>query len=314
MSDFSIIIPHRGEGLGLWATIHSCEDDLQFSQKKHDYNYVIVTNGDLTEDSKMTLEFLEKSGRLYKHQHFESPITPPKARSIGASLSDGKLLFFFDNHCLVSRHYFDRAVMDMENPEMDMLHSTTIFYGSQAPQYQYKLRLKYNFWGENNSFPTNWKSYKIAAGGHGGFLIRKTVWDEVGGYGPDDLFKGYGGEEMLFDLKMWRLGKTNWLDPKLIHYHYNGNRGYGRHFSNEYYTNLLVSALVVGGEKWFDIVFKSFTTGLHIQIKDRCPLPMFALGEIAYKRGIEYSRYLDSISKYTLDELIPYWTTNCVAF
>lgn len=315
MADFSIIIPHRGDGIGLWATIHSCEDDLKFSTKKYDYNYVIVTNGELGTEVKQTLDALEKSGRLLAHKHFDQPITPPLARTIGVELSDSEILFFFDNHCLVSRHYFDRAMIDMQNPEIDMLHSTTIFYNGQSPQYHYKLKLKYNFWAESAAFPTNpMKPYKIGAGGHGGFVIRKSTWNEIGGYGPSDLFKGYGGEEMAFDLKLWRLGKTVWLDPLLIHYHYNGNRGYPRHFSNEYYTNLLVSALVIGGPKWFNIVFESFITGSHMQIKSSCPKPMYDLGEIAYKRGIEYSKELDKIAKFTLDELLLKWIPELVSY
>ena len=162
MSDFTIIIPHRGSGLGLWATIHSCEDDLKYSTKNYNYNYVIITNGEFTVDTKQTLEFLKKSGRLLAHEHSEKPLSPPKARTRGVELSDGKILFFFDNHCIVSRAYFDRAIIALKKPEMDMLHSTTIFYNGQPPQLQYKLRLKYNFWGETDgAFPRDYKPYKI---------------------------------------------------------------------------------------------------------------------------------------------------------
>jgi Glycosyl transferase family 2 len=315
MSDFSIVIPHRGDGIGLWATIHSCEDDLKYSTKRYNYNYVIVSNGELTMDSKQTLESLKKSGRLLKHIHSDQPVTPPKARSLGADAADGDVLFFFDNHCLVSRAYFDRALLDFKDYNMDMLHSTTVFYEGQPPQYQYKLRLRYNFWGETDgAFPRDYKPYRIGVAGHGGFAVRKDVWHEVGAYGPDDLFQGYGGEEMLFDLKMGRMGKNNWIDSRMVHYHYNGNRGYSRHFTNEYYINLLVSALVIGGKKWFDIIFESFVTGTHLQIKKKCPLPMYDLGEIAWNRGIEYSKYLDSVCQYSLDELLLKWNREGVVY
>jgi hypothetical protein len=56
--DFSIIIAHRGNTLGLWATIHSCEVELAGSD--FDYEYIVVTNG---EESKYDeLDLLPRAG------------------------------------------------------------------------------------------------------------------------------------------------------------------------------------------------------------------------------------------------------------
>jgi len=298
--------------LGLWSTIHSCEEDLV--ELPFDYNYVIVTNGEeLDADARNTLHYLDSSGKLLKHIHSDSPLSPPAARQRGAAAANGKLLCFFDNHCLVGKRYFERVAVDFECAGLDMLHSSTRFYSAQGTHYHYMLKLNYNFWAESSQQPQNeYTLYPLAAGGHGGFVVRKDVWGEVGGYGPEELLRGYGGEELIFDLKMWRLGKSNHIDPRLIHYHYAGNRGYSRHYTDEYYVNLLVSALVVGGEKWLYKVFDSFLNRRHIRTHNHGE--WYPLLETAYRRGIAYSHEVDAKSQFSLDELLAKFPQDRVAF
>jgi len=303
MSDISIIIPHRGNALGLWATIHSCENDLQRSSL--DYNYVIVSNGEeLGPETSAILKSLGNSGRLLKHEHSDESLSPPKAREIGAQIADGALLFFFDNHCLVASQYFDRAILDFENRDIDILHATTQFYTGGETNYHYRLKLDYNFWAEYSTYPTMpHKPYQIAACGHGAFAVRKSVWNDIGGYGPSSLLRGYGGEEMIFNLKAGLLGKKTFLDPKLGHYHFNGFRGYLRHYTDEYYTNLMVSAHVIGGEKWLYKVYESFSTGgKHLRMKSE--RSMYDLMVDAYERSKEYAQDVASRASESLDEML----------
>jgi hypothetical protein len=309
MTDFTIIIPHRGSALGLWATIHSCEEDLLRSKKT--YNYVIVTNGgEFDVDTRNTLQQLEATGRLLKHLHFDEPLSPPVARQRGSAAADGELLFFFDNHCLVGRQYFDRAVLDFESEDIGLLHSTTMFHSGQGTHYQYELTLPFNFWAQSalQPYEGRHKPYRIAAGGHGAFVVRRSVWEACGGYGPESLFVGYAGEELACDLKLWRLGKEVWLDPNLSHYHYAGARGYPRHYYDDYYINLLVSAHVAGGEEWLYKLFDSFVTKCHLRLG--AALPMYDLLQIAHNRSAEYARLVDASSVRTLNETLAYFKAN----
>lgn len=306
----SIIIPHRGSPLGLWTTVCACEEQLQVSGL--DYNYVLVTNGEPLPEGFGLLPALEDSGKLRKHIHSDEPLTPPNARELGADATNAEYLFFFDNHCIPGQHYFLRAVADFEKPEVDMVHSATQFYAGREITYHYEFKLEYNFWAKSALYPhVEHKPYLIGAAGHGGFAVRKSVWDEIGGYGPSDLLVGYGGEEMLFDLKMWRYGKQNWLDPKMVHWHFPGDKGYSRHYSDQYYINLLVSAFVIGGESWLHKVFDSYLNKKHIRYSPK--MEWWDIYETAVSRGAEYAKYLDATTKWSLDEVLQKFKSDSVA-
>lgn len=253
--------------MGLWATIHSCEIELQDS--KFDYEYVIVVNGErgakkvdklspVGMDLDRVLHFLSKTGRLGHVTIKQSNLSPPTARQIGSEKATGKILFFFDNHCLVDKDYFRRTLHNFDRYGMHMMHSTTRFYTGDITCYEYKLKLEKNFWAEAASHPQDdVRPYRIAAGGHGGFAVLADTWREVGGYWGG--FVGYGGEEMYFDLKMALLGKTNWIDPLVVHYHYAGQRQYPRHYTTDFYRNMMMAANIIGGEDWLFKVYDSFS-------------------------------------------------------
>lgn len=300
--DFTIVIAHRGDGMGLWATVTSCELDLEDTRYK--WNYVLVINGEdkISVDVQNLIQMMQRSGKLRDYIHRPEPLSPPTARGLGAESANGKYLAFFDNHCLVKPGYFSRAFESMERHQMDMLHSSTRYYADHNFCYEYKLepRIRMNFWGEAQETPHDPEApYQIAVGGHGGFFVRRSVWEEVGGYGPMYLFEGYGGEEMYFDLKMWLLGKKNWIDPKVVHYHWNGVRGYARHFSPDYYRNMMMSAFIIGGEKWATAVYMSF-----LKESKGKSVDLFDLYVQAQDHGRGAKDILDAQRSMSLDELL----------
>lgn len=298
----SIIIPHRGNPLGLWATVTSCRIDLEGSG--FDYDFIIVSNGEkLTADAGNVVQHLKNENRLGHHKHFSESLTAQAAREVGANLSDKKRLFFLDNHCIVEPGYFKRAMEAMDHYGIRMMHSTTVYYPGFPKQYHYHLTLEKNFWGYAGNVPEcSYKPYKVAAAGHGGFVIDRELFLEVGGYGPPELFTGYAGEELTFDLKLWRLGHTVWLDPKLVHHHFAGDRGYARHNTDDFYTNMMVSAKVIGGQDWIDKLFLNFVTKPTPRFGPK--KPWFELYMDADIKAAQYAVELDSASKFSLDELL----------
>lgn len=297
--------------MGLWATISSCEAALSTTDLTA--NYSVVTNGEPKAKSQGAhlLDFLSRSGKLASHKHFDDPLTPPDARQSASEDADGKYLAFFDNHCVANADYFARAHANMEHYGMAMLHSTTVFHPGEDPHYHYRLKLASNFWAESElMIPNKYKAYRIAAGGHGGFIVRSDVWKRLGGYGPKGLFSGYAGEEITTDLRFWMFGEEVWLDPKLIHYHFVGDRGYPRHYTDDYYRNLMISANVIGGEHWMYKVYDNFVKSPRM----KSDLSMYELMMQASDRSAEYAHYVRTNAKQTLEEQLDYFRENLIAY
>jgi hypothetical protein len=259
--DLTIVIAHRGPAMGLWATIHSCEIELAGSGLM--YNYVLVPNGEekFHIDEERVWHFLEKSGKVRDLLKFAQPLSPPNARNEGAAMANGKYIFFFDNHCLVAKNYFTRAISTMETHGCDLLHSMTRFYAGEEDHWHYKLTLAKDFWGNSNTAPTGQnpygvEPYRCAVAGHGGFAVTRKAWREFGGYWPG--FVGYGGEEVFLDLGFWLTGKSVWLDPQMVHYHFAGVRPYARHYTDDYFRNMMMCSNIIGGYDWMMKVHDSF--------------------------------------------------------
>jgi glycosyltransferase involved in cell wall biosynthesis len=312
VSDVSIIIAHREHDeakasaypLGLWMTLQSCMQDLEGSGI--DYSFSIVTNGveRLHSDTTNVLHWTQEKAKKVEYlEHLPFVCPPPVARQTAIENSTGKILFLFDNHIMVKPGYFKRALESMEKYNMDMLHSTTRFFQGEKDCYHYKLRLAKNFWGEADDSPMFPEPYLIAVGGHGGCVIRRDAFDAVGGYQWGG-WDGYGGEETYFDLKMWLLGRKVWLDPELLHYHYAGNRGYKRHYTDEFFINMMSVANIIGGEDWLYKVQDSFATNY---MKMKSDKNMYDLMMIAQDKSAYHAEWLASKRECTLDELLEFF-------
>lgn len=296
-TDLTIVVAHRGSAMGLWMTIESSEAQLRDSGLK--YNYVVVHNG----DAKLDLEaasirtHLSGSGKMQDWIHHASPLSPPGARQLGSESADGKYIFFFDNHCIAAPNYFKSAIHTFESTGADMVHSLTRFFTGEKDHLHYNLSLEKNFWAASECDEVRNAPYRIAAAGHGGFAVRRSVWEELGGYGPITLLRGYAGEEMLWDLKAAMHDKTNWLDPHMIHHHWSGIRPYDRHYSDDYFINSMLVAYVIGGDKWVNTVYKTFK---HHPKAGKTP--MYKLYEQAICRGHQEMLKLQRTRLRDLDE------------
>lgn len=311
MRDISIIIAHRGNPMGLWSTVHSCIADLNHTNL--DYEFCIVANGEgafprksryvldgaMTGELYSILEGLDRQGSLGYAKVVHGNMSAPTARQYATERATGKHLFFFDNHCLVQQGYFRKALETMGAYGFDLLHSTTSFHSGTNLHYDYKLKLDTNFWA-NAKFDPKYihRPYQCAAGGHGGFVVTSESWHQIGGYWKG--FEGYAGEELTTDLQYWMRGLTVGIDPQLIHYHWAGDRGYARHFTDDYYRNLMMSAYIIGGEKQ---LWKTFDHFQHCT-KTISEFTMYDLLEQAYYRSRDESKRLAGVRDYDLDEIV----------
>jgi len=309
--DVSVVIAHRGPVLGLWATLESCKMDLDSSGLS--YELIVVANGTgerLEEDLALQKHWLSQSGRLGGFIHTIEPMSPPTARQLGSEHARGDYLFFFDNHCLVKPGYFVHAVDSMRRHNIDVLHSTTRFWMGEQSWYEYSMSLELNFWVKRNyDTPLRDWAYPIACGGHGGFAVRADFWRRVDGYWQG--FEGYAGEEPYFDFKAWLMGGSVYIDPEVVHHHWSGKRSYNRHYTDDYFRNLLMAAHIIGGEKWLYTVYDSFVGSTRLIPRDGKPLtPMFDILESAYKRSLSRRQWLEQRQVRSFDEQLAYFAHN----
>ncbi len=308
MKDFSIVIAHRGSPMGLWLTIQASE--MQLQQTDITREYIVVSNGmPESGDTANHMKSLERGGLLAHYSHRDDAMSPPSARNFGVKYATGKYLCFFDNHCLPLENYFARAKADFEHFGMDALHSAHKYDAWDTTRYHYTLKLNRNFWANETQEPQhNLKPYPIAMGGHGGFFVKADTFREVGGYW--DGFQGYAGEEPYFDLKLALLDKQNYIDPRIVHIHYVGERGYARHYSDDFCRNMMMSANIIGGEKWLYKVFESLSQSTRVGSSQT---PMYDLLIQAEERSRARAAWLASIRKRTLDEQLEYFVQKQIA-
>jgi hypothetical protein len=272
MKDLSIIIPAYGldDAIGLWATIESSIFDLNQTGAGLSYDFRICVNGNVrqSEELRYIETYLRKSGLVGEWLQVPEPMSCITARQRLTAKCDSKYLFFFDNHCLPKPGYFARGVNTMEAHHVDLLHSVTHMFAGFREDFEYKLTLEKNFWAnEGYETPLRNSPYPIAAAGHGGIALLNSTWKSTGGYW--DGFGGYAaGAEMYIDLKYWMLGKQVWIDPKFVHAHWAANRKYPRRSSAGYFSAMLMSANIIGGEKWVRRVYEN------IKNSDIIPMPV----------------------------------------
>jgi GT2 family glycosyltransferase len=255
------------------------------------------------------LDLLDHDDKLAQFVYHPEPLSPPTARQIGTLFGSSRYLFFLDNHCMVDSNYFTRAVEQMDSRSLPMLHSTTKFHSGAPLHYEYILQLENNFWATSLKLKPQSKTepYRIAIGGHGGFAVRRDVWNEVGGYWTG--FTGYGGEESYFDLKMWMLGYEVWQDPKMLHHHHAGQRSYHRKETDEYFINMMMAANIIGGTKWIDKIYDNFSEGSKVNSGKS----MFDLYMTALDRSAERAREFAARRVRTLDEQLTDFITKDVS-
>jgi hypothetical protein len=309
--DVSVVIAHRGPEMGLWLTIESCQMALQHSGLT--YEFVVVVNGEkeLSLDLQAQKHWLTKAGLLQDFVHVPENLSPPSARQIGTWSANGKYLFFLDNHCLVEHSYFTRAVESMKKHNIGVLHSTTKFWTGDDIFYEYHMAFKRHFWVDKcrEDAVSSTDPYQVGVAGHGGFAVTREVWDKVDGYWMG--FEGYAGEEPYFDLKCWRLGIPVWIDPLMVHRHWAGKRSYNRHYTDDYITNLLMAAHMIGGEKWLYDVSDSFRSSTRVLTQEcREPKPIIDLVETAYNRSKQRADWINLHSVRDFEQCLAHFSEN----
>lgn len=193
--------------MGLWATICSLEEAAKCADKT--IQYAIRVNG--REYDEPLNNLAEWLGNRITIDISNESVPPPIARNHAAAYLDAEWLCFVDDHVLLEPEWFRK-----------MFGEGIRFSSYKANQYRY-----YHFIpdkdlptkGDYSREPVSkWLPYPCLSAPNGGFLMRKEVWDAIGGYEP--WYETFGGEETDLAFKAHLKGIPVNLVPQAYYYHY----------------------------------------------------------------------------------------------
>lgn len=250
----SVIISERGEPNNLVWTLQGLEQELETIECE----YIIVTNGEISEDGGQYYEWLKgkwpyKSNRLRLFHRDKGGIY--QARNLGASKAQGEYLWFLDAHTLPKQGHYLRA-LEFKKGWTGILHMGLNYFLDRPGKVVYGYRWKPNsFWGSWTRTKPKPPEYRILMNGGANILIEKETWEEIGGYNPG--LGIYGGGEPYTDLKVQMYGHKVKSHPDLEYYHLAFRRGY--HWTQiDMWTNFMITSFALGGQKYFDMLYDGY--------------------------------------------------------
>jgi len=325
MIDVSVCIPYAEDWPHLYFTANQIATLMVHSNLTHEI--IVCANNSSKESIKDAAKLITAVdfGSYHKSRLIVEDI-PSNGRAANACAKEatGKYLVFTDSHVVLHPNIFLECIKTMEEHEdCGLVHSPVTWTGipfNEAPDgrmsfannkrcYQYLYRtfddsgdwyLSRHFHGTYNHTcvdPT--AAYPIAGCGHGFFMVRRDVWEKVGGYHQGQI--GYGGREAFVTFKMWLMGYRNYVTPLTNHIHYNGRRMYHWQMDN-WYRNAMQQAYSIGGEKWLKIIFDSFQKkkGVRPEVIER-------LRAEAVETSREARSFVLSNQKCEFDDLFKIW-------
>jgi len=227
----SICIPSRGPIVGLWATMVACE--AQLHDIPHEY-CLAITGRELGEPEHL----LQKNGAGAVHIYSNpQPLPPPVARNEAAKMASGEWLVFFDDHCIPDtgffEHLFGKLICWLVDGEVEgstwCIHGTYTTHAATHRYYHAILDTANPMKADYSRIAHSTNPYRCASAPTGFFAILREDYLRIGGQG--DFWRGFGGEEVYFDLKCWLNGIEVWMDPQLRFYHFScrsETRGYDK--------------------------------------------------------------------------------------
>lgn len=242
----SIVIPVRGKANELWFTLQG----LVHAGFDEDVEILVVDN-EPSEEVRAVCDYFGRPCLRYVEAGEVKGVNYP--RSVGAHCSRGLWLLILDSHVLLKPDAWqilrERILQDVYPPRA-LIHFGVSF-GAPVVWGAYKLTLEKNFWGTWHHLvdPVKTEPYPIAATGNWSLLMRRDDWHAVGGLNPE--FRGYGGDEIYLQLKVWRSGGQVLLDPSLVGSHWSGPRAY-RVEGLELLINTAIAGRIVVGSSFLD--------------------------------------------------------------
>lgn len=243
--EVSLVIATHADPEGLYLSTFSALQQLE----KSSLNWEIILVCDGGEPWKY--EQAHENIRCIRLTGQNRTCSPQGTRDVGIRNAKYNNVLCIDSHVIVS---------DIEKwvAEHEKMYATTSFPamvgGSSEMWKMYSSVFDWegSFWYKHVLYnPKKWEPYRILETSHSGFMLNRNFYVEHGGY--TNLLQGYGSEETLWGLKSIMLGGQNFLIPAVWHAHYQpAGRNEGADTKPNYRRNFMISAYVLGGQKYLE--------------------------------------------------------------
>lgn len=324
--DVSVCIPMAGDWPHLYFVVNQCASLLVASKLTHEI--IVVANNTKREVITDAVKLISAPGVGFHNARLLVNDLPSNglAANKAAEIATGRYLAFMDSHVVLSPNIFEECIKVMNcNDSVGMVHSPITWTGvpydanfnfipnQRCYQYRYKegtpggeWYLHQHFHGVYNHTMVSPRPYPIAGCGHGFYMVKRKVWEHIGGYHTGQ--RAYGGREAFVTFKMWLFGYRNFTVPTTNHCHYNGRRLYewtdenGSLGNDVWLRNSMMQAYSIGGDKWLDKIYEKFKSKRGV----KAPI-IKKLRDEAFAASQEERKFVEHNQMYEFDELFKVW-------
>lgn len=191
-------------------------DSLTIQHYKEKTEVVIVEDGSSLTSEESVSQFQNQLSIKYIKQ---ANAGPSAARNAGAAQAEGEFLFFFDSDCALPSDFFDKIHACLEERNLDCFGTKDTAHSFFSPiqkAISYSMTSFFTTGGIRGGSKTHGtkkmdafypRSYSMG--------VRKTVFDEIGGFDPTMRY----GEDIDFSMRVKEAGHTIGLVDDTHVYH-----------------------------------------------------------------------------------------------
>jgi len=295
----NVTIAARNEYPQIVWTIYSIINDIPEGE---DYQIILVSNGEATSDKYEQRKKMDKwlsevplSKRgILKVISLDEPINTYKAFQLAIDTYDCKdILMYCCAHIAVERGTLAKMLDLVRQDDVGLVHSPMLYMGGMVDKTG-----RSKLYGYNDPIGQGWnwtrhsdRPYRWHGGGGALSMIKLSDWSDIKAVDLP-LISGYDKTEMLLDMKMWMFGKSVWIHPDCLYYHWAKSRGYSWTMGQFYY-NAFLTYYSLGGEEFLR----------EMNSKEAYPQPDSFLEKVM-EAAEEHRQFILGNAKWTLNEVL----------
>lgn len=261
MPELSVIIPFCNEYPQVLFTVQNIAQELR---DRVDFEIIAVNNfceevakqGKKEDPGADALRATVRQNPWLKVLDFRDRLSHWQAKNLGVRESSGRVLWFCDAHCIVSRNSLSRMFwwyVGRHKRLNGTLHLPLTYKITEARRLIYKLVADLDHGWVHYSFTPYREAsepYSVPCMSTCGMMMARDLYDELGGW-PTELGI-YGGGENFVNFTLAVLGKTVNIMPGGPLFHHGAPREYFWNYT-DHKRNQIIAAYLYGGRTFAEL-------------------------------------------------------------